>query len=168
VQLSVLRPVPSSELTGGIIGAAIITGAMVAAGFVHQTGDRIRYQPGIAVDSCLRHSRRIRCQPVSRPLSRARARMVGCWEFLALATGVWCVIPEWAGRVQKQARVRLISGTHRAAVLIAMNTLLLSKIFYRFGSVFSAWRSKCGRSAVLHSMLFLISAAVFLIGLNEC
>jgi hypothetical protein len=46
----VLPPVPSSEATGGI-GAAIIIGATVPAGFVHQTADLIGYRIVIAVDA---------------------------------------------------------------------------------------------------------------------
>jgi hypothetical protein len=118
VQLSVLRPVPLSEPTGGIIGVATIIGAMVAAGFVPPAGDRIRSQLGIAVSIALRHSRRIRRRLISRPASiaaptlaiagvayanRPRQLLVGYRELLALAIGVLWIITEWVGLEQRQA-----------------------------------------------------------------
>jgi hypothetical protein len=51
VQLSVQSPVRRREATGGI-RAAIIIGATVVAGSVHQAADRIRYRVGIAADIC--------------------------------------------------------------------------------------------------------------------
>ena len=55
VQLSVQSPVRRWEATGGI-RAAIIIGATVVAGSVHQAADRIRYRAGIAADTCLSSS----------------------------------------------------------------------------------------------------------------
>jgi hypothetical protein len=34
--------------------------------------------------------------------------LVGYWEFLALATGVVCVVTQWASARDKQARLRLM------------------------------------------------------------
>jgi hypothetical protein len=55
------------------------------------------------------------------------------------------------GRARAKASPRQVDLMHSlGGCLDRMNTLLLSKIFYRFGSVFSAWlwRSKFRRSAV--------------------
>lgn len=52
VQLLVQSPVRRREAIGGI-RAAIIIGARVVAGSVHQAADRIRYRAGIAADFCL-------------------------------------------------------------------------------------------------------------------
>jgi hypothetical protein len=67
VQLSVQSPVRRWEATGGI-RVAIIIGATVVAGSVHQVADRTRYRAGIAADICLSsRSLRIRRKCVGAP-----------------------------------------------------------------------------------------------------
>jgi hypothetical protein len=54
--------------------------------------------------------------------------LVGYWEFLALATGIVCVMTQWSSARDKQARPRLIitQGLHWVAILVTMNIVLLS------------------------------------------
>jgi len=54
--------------------------------------------------------------------------LVGYWEFLALATGIVCVMTQWSSARDKQARLRLIitQGLHWVAILVTMNIVLLS------------------------------------------
>jgi hypothetical protein len=66
VQLSVQSPVRRWEATGGI-RVAIIIGATVVAGSVHQVADRITYRAGIAADICLPSSLGIRRKCVCAP-----------------------------------------------------------------------------------------------------
>jgi hypothetical protein len=56
--------------------------------------------------------------------------LVGYWEFLALATGVLCVVTEWENAEDKQARFRLIwtQALHWVAILVTMNIVLLSGV----------------------------------------
>jgi hypothetical protein len=56
--------------------------------------------------------------------------LVGYWEFLALATGVVCVVTEWGNAPDRDARLRLMwtQALHWAAVLITMNIVLLSGV----------------------------------------
>jgi len=56
--------------------------------------------------------------------------LVGYWEFLALATGVVCVVTEWGKADDKQGRVQLIlkQALHWSAILIAMNIMLFSGV----------------------------------------
>jgi hypothetical protein len=56
--------------------------------------------------------------------------LVGYWEFLALATGVLCVVTEWANAENKQARFRLMwtQALHWVAILVTMNIVLLSGV----------------------------------------
>jgi hypothetical protein len=53
--------------------------------------------------------------------------LVGYWEFLALATGVVCVVTQWGNAQDRRARVRLIvtQALHWAAILVTMNLVLL-------------------------------------------
>jgi hypothetical protein len=54
--------------------------------------------------------------------------LAGYWEFLALATGIVCVVTQWSIARDKQARLRLIitQGLHWVAILVTMNIVLLS------------------------------------------
>jgi hypothetical protein len=56
--------------------------------------------------------------------------LVGYWEFLALATGVLCVVTEWEKAKDKQARFRLMwtQALHWVAILVTMNIVLLSGV----------------------------------------
>jgi len=55
--------------------------------------------------------------------------LVGYWEFLALATGVLCVVTNWPGP-DKNARFQLMwmQAAHWVAVLVAMNIMLLASV----------------------------------------
>src|SRR5512147_1255594 len=56
--------------------------------------------------------------------------LVGYWEFLAVMTGLACVLTAWGEIDDRDARIRLIwtQAVHWAAVLVAMNVLLLSGV----------------------------------------
>lgn len=56
--------------------------------------------------------------------------LVGYWEFLAFAIGVVCVIQRWPETSGKEERWRLIwtQALHWAAVLVAMNIVLVSRV----------------------------------------
>jgi hypothetical protein len=56
--------------------------------------------------------------------------LAGYWEFLALATGIVCVVTQWSSARDKQAQIRLIitQGLHWAAILVTMNIVLLSGV----------------------------------------
>jgi hypothetical protein len=56
--------------------------------------------------------------------------LAGYWEFLALATGIVCVVTQWSSARDKQAQIRLIitQALHWAAILITMNIVLLSGV----------------------------------------
>jgi len=56
--------------------------------------------------------------------------LVGYWEFLALATGILCVVTEWENVEDKQARFRLMwtQALHWVAILVTMNIVLLSGV----------------------------------------
>ena len=56
--------------------------------------------------------------------------LIAYWEFLAVAMGVVCVVTEWTGPDDNQARFRLLwtQALHWAAVLVAMNIMLLSDV----------------------------------------
>lgn len=83
--------------------------------------------------------------------------LVGYWEFLALAMGVVCVVTEWAGLDEKQARVRLIwtQALHWMAVLVAMNIMLLSNVQQLIPAL-----------ATSLTLLILLALGTFLAGLN--
>jgi hypothetical protein len=54
----------------------------------------------------------------------------GYWEFLAVATGGVCVSTGWSEAYQRQAHFRLArtQAAHWAAILVAMNILLLPSV----------------------------------------
>ena len=56
--------------------------------------------------------------------------LAGYWEFLAIATGVLCVVTEWKNADDRQARFRLMwkQALHWAAILVTMNIVLLSGV----------------------------------------
>jgi hypothetical protein len=87
----------------------------------------------------------------------ARQPLVGYWEFLALATGLVCVVAEWPKLDDRQARIRLIwrQSAHWVAVLVAMNIMLLSGV--------QQFLPTPATSLVL---LLLLALGTFLAGLN--
>jgi hypothetical protein len=56
--------------------------------------------------------------------------LLGYWEFLAVAVGAVCIITKWSELDGKKARLRLMwtQAAHWAAVLIAMNIMLVSRV----------------------------------------
>jgi hypothetical protein len=60
----------------------------------------------------------------------SREPLVGYWEFLALATGVVCVVTQWGSARDKEGRLRLMitQALHWAAILVTMNIVLLSGV----------------------------------------
>ena len=56
--------------------------------------------------------------------------LVGYWEFLAITTGVLCVVTEWKNAEGRPARFRLMwtQALHWAAILVTMNIVLLSGV----------------------------------------
>jgi len=83
--------------------------------------------------------------------------LVGYWEFLALAMGVVCVVTEWTGLDDKQARFRLMwtQALHWVAVLVAMNIMLLSGV-----------QQLLPAPATSLVLLILLSLGTFLAGLS--
>ena len=70
-------------------------------------------------------------QTCALPISNiSHQPLVGYWEFLALATGVLCVVTEWEKAKDKQARFRLMwtQALHWVAILVTMNIVLLSGV----------------------------------------
>jgi len=62
--------------------------------------------------------------------SMTRQALVGYWEFLALITGLVCVISGWPHARTRADRVRLVwtQALHWTAFLVAMNLLLISDV----------------------------------------
>jgi hypothetical protein len=83
--------------------------------------------------------------------------LVGYWEFLALATGVVCVVTEWANAQDRQARLRLMltQALHWAAILVTMNIMLLSGV-----------QSMLPAPATSLVLLTLLALGTFLAGVN--
>ena len=83
--------------------------------------------------------------------------LVGYWEFLALATGVVCVVTEWANAHDRQARLRLMltQSLHWAAILVTMNIMLLSGV-----------QSMLPAPATSLVLLTLLALGTFLAGVN--
>lgn len=83
--------------------------------------------------------------------------LVGYWEFLAIMTGLACVLTAWGEIDDRDARIRLIwtQAVHWAAVLVAMNVLLLSGVQQLFPAM--------ATSLVL---LIVLALGTFLAGLN--
>ena len=87
----------------------------------------------------------------------AHQPLVGYWEFLALATGVVCVVAEWPKLHDGQGRFRLIwtQSIHWVAVLVAMNIMLLSGV-----------QQFVPTPATSLMLLLLLALGTFLAGLN--
>ena len=83
--------------------------------------------------------------------------IAGYWEFLALVTGVLCVISEWKNAKDRQGRLRLIwtQVLHWAAILITMNIVLLSGV-----------QAALPRPATSLVLLTLLALGTFLAGVN--
>jgi hypothetical protein len=87
----------------------------------------------------------------------AHQPLVGYWEFLALATGVVCIVAEWPKLHDRQAHFRLIwtQSVHWLAVLVAMNIMLLSGV-----------QQFVPTPATSLTLLLLLALGTFLAGLN--
>jgi hypothetical protein len=87
----------------------------------------------------------------------AHQPLVGYWEFLALATGLVCIVAEWPKLDDKQGRLRLIwtQSVHWVAVLVAMNIMLLSGV-----------QQFIPAPATSLVLLLLLALGTFLAGLN--
>jgi hypothetical protein len=87
----------------------------------------------------------------------AHQPLVGYWEFLALATGVVCVVAEWPKLHDGHARFQLIwtQSVHWVAVLVAMNIMLLSGV-----------QQFVPTPATSLTLLLLLALGTFLAGLN--
>jgi hypothetical protein len=83
--------------------------------------------------------------------------LVGYWEFLGIMTGLACVVTAWGEIDDRDARIRLIwtQAAHWAAVLVAMNVLLLSGVQQLFPA-----------TATSLVLLILLALGTFLAGLN--
>jgi hypothetical protein len=62
--------------------------------------------------------------------SMSHKPLVGYWEFVALVTAVVCITTGWPDTYDRQARVRLVwsQAAHWAAILVAMNIVLLPDV----------------------------------------
>jgi hypothetical protein len=87
----------------------------------------------------------------------SRAPLVGYWEFLALATGVVCVVTQWGSARDKQGRLRLMitQALHWTAILVTMNIVLLSGV-----------QSMLPAPATGLVLLTLLALGTFLAGVN--
>jgi hypothetical protein len=83
--------------------------------------------------------------------------LVGYWEFLGIMTGLACVLTAWGEIDDRDVRIRLIwtQVVHWAAVLVAMNVLLLSGVQQLFPA-----------TATSLVLLILLALGTFLAGLN--
>jgi hypothetical protein len=87
----------------------------------------------------------------------AHQPLVGYWEFLALATGLVCIVAEWPKLDDKQSRLRSLwtQSVHWVAVLVAMNIVLLSGV-----------QQFIPAPATSLVLLLLLALGTFLAGLN--
>jgi hypothetical protein len=83
--------------------------------------------------------------------------LTGYWEFMALVTGVLCVVTEWKNVGDRQARLRLMwtQALHWAAILVTMNIVLLSGV-----------RAMLPAPATSLVLLTLLALGTFLAGVN--
>ena len=83
--------------------------------------------------------------------------LVAYWEFLGIMTGLACVLTAWGEIDDRDVRIRLIwtQVVHWAAVLVAMNVLLLSGVQQLFPA-----------TATSLVLLILLALGTFLAGLN--
>jgi hypothetical protein len=86
-----------------------------------------------------------------------RQPLIGYWEFVALVTGVVCVSSGWPVVEGRQAHVRLMwtQGVHWAAILIAMNIVLLPGV-----------QSMLTAPATGLALLLLLALGTFLAGIH--
>jgi hypothetical protein len=87
----------------------------------------------------------------------SRQPLTGYWEFLALAMAVMCVVTQWDNALDRSARFRLIwtQALSWAAVLIAMNILLLNRV-----------QNLLPMPALSLVLLTLLALGTFLIGVS--
>jgi hypothetical protein len=83
--------------------------------------------------------------------------LTGYWEFMALVTGILCVVTEWKGTADRQARLKLIQtqALHWVAILVTMNIVLLSGV-----------RVMLPAPATSLVLLTLLALGTFLAGVN--
>ena len=83
--------------------------------------------------------------------------LAGYWEFLALVTGIVCVLTQWSSARDKQPRIRLIltQALHWVAILVTMNIVLLSGV-----------QSMLPAPATGLVLLTLLALGTFLAGVN--
>src|SRR5262245_12612793 len=83
--------------------------------------------------------------------------LAGYWEFLALATGVLCVMTQWSKVEGKEARFQLMwtQALHWGAILITMNIVLFSDV-----------RQLLPGPATSLVLLTLLALGTFLAGIN--
>jgi hypothetical protein len=83
--------------------------------------------------------------------------LVGYWEFVACAVGVVCVFTQWEFAADKSARFRLMwtQALHWAAVLVAMNIMVLSRV-----------QSIVPAQAISLVLLIILALGTFLAGVN--
>ena len=88
---------------------------------------------------------------------RTKAMSPRYWEFLALATGVFCVVTEWGHAKDRPARFRLLwtQALHWVAILVTMNIVLLSGV-----------RQMLPAPAISLVLLTLLALGTFLAGVN--
>jgi hypothetical protein len=87
----------------------------------------------------------------------ANQPLAGYWEFLAVVTGVMCVVTQWENAPDKNSRFRLIGkqALHWAAVLVAMNIMVLNRV-----------QSVLPAPALSLVLLTLLALGTFLAGVN--
>ena len=87
----------------------------------------------------------------------AHQPLTGYWEFLAVAMAVMCIVTQWEEAPERSSRVRLIStqALHWAAVLVAMNIVVLSRV-----------QSMLPAPALRLMLLTLLALGTFLAGVN--
>jgi hypothetical protein len=83
--------------------------------------------------------------------------LVGYWEFLALAMAVVCIVTQWESFPERSARIRLMwtQALHWAAVLVAMNIMVLSRVQAMFPA-----------PAISLVLLTLLALGTFLAGVS--
>ena len=83
--------------------------------------------------------------------------LAGYWEFLALVTGIVCVLTQWSSARDTQPRIRLIitQALHWVAILVTMNIVLLSGV-----------QSMLPAPATGLVLLTLLALGTFLAGVN--
>jgi hypothetical protein len=95
--------------------------------------------------------------PMGDGAKRTKAMSPRYWEFLALATGVFCVVTEWGHAKDRPAHFRLLwtQALHWVAILVTMNIVLLSGV-----------RQMLPAPAISLVLLTLLALGTFLAGVN--